>query len=125
MKLLAAGVLAFLLAGMAGYGWWYFHTRAARAFDRAAVLVVISDHGSGCRVMRAGSVIKEGLLCTEVPPYLSDQLKLVKGTAIAVSFGGKANPAVTSQLNAELARRGYKSAGVVRIGFITEPDNER
>jgi len=125
MKILAAGVIALLVLVVAGYGWWRLQTRAARAFDRAAVLVVISDHGNGCRVLRAGSVLKEGLLCTEVGPYLSDQLKLAKRSAIAISLGGKVDPTVVSDLNTELSRRGYESAGVIRIGFITEPDNDR
>ena len=92
---------------------------------KADVLISILRDGATCTVTARGRKLGEGVPCSGIGRYLHDQLQLEPGTTVVVGVSDKTNRSLIDVISSELALFGYVSAGVMRVGFITEPGADR
>jgi hypothetical protein len=118
---LGLGVL--LVLGVVGYRWWLDLTRGARALGEASAMVTLSDKRADCAVKRDDGKPGDMVPCNDVSTYLRDKLNLSPGASVGIAVLGKVSPDTVTAVSSELSARGFKVAGVIRVGFITEPGN--
>jgi hypothetical protein len=84
-------------------------------------MVTISDKRTDCTVMRMDANSGHNVPCDEVGAYLRDNLHVGSGAFVGIAVTGKVPPDAQAALSKDLSMNGFKVAGVIRIGFITEP----
>jgi len=110
-----------VLMGAASYAWWLHLTHGVRALGRASAMVTISDKRADCAVRRVSAKSGDNVPCSEVSAYLRDKLNLGSGTFVGIVVMGKVPPDAETAVSKELTTNSFKVAGVLRVGFITEP----
>ena len=105
----------------AGVAWWLRETRSARAFDSAAALVKLSR--SGMTVSLSADRSEEGasVSSVELVAYLRNARKVSPGARIGIVVLDSSKEAEIEPVQSQLVDAGFKVAGVMKVGFITEP----
>ena len=119
------GLGVALALAMVGYNWWLDLTRGARALGQASAMVTLSDARADCTVKRTGANSGDKVQCSEVGAYLRDKLNLSPGASVGVTTLGKVNPDAVTAVSKDLSTHGFKVAGVLRVGFSSEPRGAR
>ena len=115
------GLGVALVLGVIGYAWWLNLTRGARALGRASAMVTISEKNPTCAVKRSEGKLSDKVSCDQVAVYLRDKLNLSPGAFVGIAVLGKVAPDAVAGVSNELTADGFKVAGVIRVGYITEP----
>ena len=92
---------------------------------KADVLVSILRNGATCTVVARGRKLGEGVPCSGIGRYLRDQLQLEPGTTVAIGVSDEIDRSIIDVVSSDLGRFGYVRAGVMRVGFVTEPGADR
>jgi hypothetical protein len=114
-----------LVLAVVGYNWWLGLTRGARALGQASAMVTLAETRVDCTVKRTDAKSGAKVPCSEVGAYLRDKFKLSPGASVGVTALGKVNPDALAALSTDLSAHGFKLAGVLRVGFISEPGGAR
>jgi hypothetical protein len=117
IRTLLFGVTLMLLA--AGAAWWWHLGRAGRALDAASAMVMIWDHD--CEVSKRQETRGPRMPCSDVSQYLHGALNIHSGANIGIADLGNVTPTTIDGVVTDLKHSGYQVAGVIRVGFITEP----
>jgi hypothetical protein len=120
---LGLGVL--LVLGVVGYRWWLDLTRGARALGEASAMITLSDKRADCTVKRNDEKISNAVPCNEVSAYLRGRLNLTRGASVGLAVLGKVAPDRETAVSQQLSADGFKVAGVIHVGFISEPGGAR
>jgi hypothetical protein len=120
---LGFGVLLFL--GVVGYVCWLNLTRGVRAVGQAAAMVTISGTGTDCQVRRNDGKRGSRVPCEVVSAYLRDRLNLSPGASVGIAALGKVPANAVAAVSKDLSMSGFKVAGAIRVGFISEPSGAR
>jgi hypothetical protein len=107
-----------------GYGWWRYSTRDARARDNAGAAVSMFRDNGMCRVGKPAQRGEE-IPCNELGKYLRERMKLQAGSTVAVAVSMDLDKTSQDRLIGEMSRFGYIVVGPMRIGFITQPRDNR
>jgi hypothetical protein len=107
-----------------GYGWWRYCARDARARDSAGAAVSMFRDNGMCSVGRPTQRGEE-IQCNELGKYLRDRMKLQAGSTVAVAVSMDLDKTSQARLIGEISRFGYIVVGPMRIGFITQPGDNR
>jgi hypothetical protein len=124
-------IVAFISAGLAlflivvGGAWWWYITRDARARDNADAFVTMFHDDGLCKVRRHIESADVTLPCGEVGQYLRGTLHLDAGATVSIAVSMKASKSSIDGLTTPIAHEGYTTVGVLRFGFITEPNGPR
>ena len=121
MKALWLALGAVILLGVVAGAWWFHLTRGARALDGAAATVTLRDSRADCSVRPRRGQADSQVPCDELGRYLRDTLTLRSGDSVSVAVLGRVKPEAVTAVSNELSAHGFKVAGVLRVGFITEP----
>ena len=118
-------IVVAAVAVAAGIAWWLHETRSARAFDLAAALVRLSR--SGMTVALSTDRTEEGasVSSAELIAYLRNSRKLSPGARIGIVVLDSSEEAEAESVQSQLVDAGFKTAGVMKVGFITEPSGDR
>ena len=120
---LALGIA--LVLGAVAYDWWLDLTRGARSLGQASATVSISDTTADCIVKPTNARSGERVPCDEVSAYLRERLNLSPGASVGITALGKVTPSAVSAVSQELSVHGFKVAGVLHVGFKSEPGGAR
>jgi hypothetical protein len=120
LRALLFGVTLSLLA--AGADWRWHLGRAGRALDAASAMVTIRDHD--CEVSRRQETRGPRMPCSEVSQYLHGALNIHSGADIGIADLGNVTRITIDGLVTDLKDSGYQVAGVIRVGFLTEPPQQ-
>jgi hypothetical protein len=107
-----------------GYSWWQYSTRYARARDNASAAVSMFRDNGMCSVGKPAQRGEE-IPCDELGKYLSERMKLQAGSTVAVAVSMDLDKTSKDRLIDEISRFGYIVLGPMRIGFITQPGDNR
>jgi hypothetical protein len=89
-------------------------------------MITISDTRTDCTVKPSdGKRLGERIPCNEVGAYLRDRLNVSPGASVGITAVGKVTPDAVSAVSKEVSVHGFKVAGVLRVGFISEPGSAR
>jgi hypothetical protein len=114
-----------LVLAVVGYNWWLDLTRGARALGKASAMVTLSDTRADCTVKRTDAKSGDKVPCGEVSAYLRDRFNLSPGASVGLTVLGKVKPDAVAAVSNDLSTHGFKVAGVLRVGFISEPGGAR
>jgi hypothetical protein len=106
------------------YGWWRYSTRDARARDNAGAAVSMFRDNRMCSVGMPAQRGEE-IPCNDLGKYLRERMKLQAGSTVAVAVSMDLNKTSQDQLLGEISRLGYIVVGPMKIGFITQPGDNR
>ena len=107
-----------------GYGWWRYSTRDARARDNAGAAVSMFRDNGTCSVGKPAQRGEE-IPCSELGKYLRERMKLQAGSTVVVAVSMDLDKTSQDRLIGEISRFGYIVVGPMRIGFITQPGDNR
>jgi hypothetical protein len=109
----------------AGIAWWLHQTRSARDFDSAAALVKLSRSGMTVSVSMDHVEAGESVALAELVGHLRNAQKLRPGARIGIVVFDSNMEAEVEPVRSQLIDAGFKVAGVMKVGFITEPAGDR
>jgi hypothetical protein len=117
-------VLVVLIVG--GYsGWWWYISRDARVRDNADAFVSMFNGDGQCEIRRKLKGPGIGLPCADAGRYIRETLKVSSGGTVTIGASAQISEASMDVLTASIKREGFKVVGILKVGFITEPDRPR
>ena len=99
-------------------------TGGVRALGRADAVVIVSDGRATCSVRRNDANTRE-VPCRDVSSYLRANFKLHPGATGSITAVGKVSRDTVAAVSADLSAHGFRVAGVVGVGFISESRGAR
>jgi hypothetical protein len=125
VKAIAFLLLFALLVAGAYSGWWWYISRDARVRDNADAFVSMFKGNGQCEIRRKLEGLGTSIPCADAGRYIRDALKVGSGGTVTLGASADAGEASLDVLTASIEREGFKIVGILKVGFITEPDRPR
>jgi hypothetical protein len=123
LAFISSGIVLFLM--ILGGAWWWYTTRDARARDNADAFVTMFHDDGRCKVRRHLESADVTMPCGEVGHYLRGTLRLNAGATVSIAVSTNASKSSIDGLTMPISHEGYTTVGILRIGFLTEPNGPR
>ena len=117
-------VLVVLIVGAYCGRWWYV-SRDARARDNADAFVSMLKGDGQCEIRRNLKGPGTTISCAEAGRFIREALKVRSGGTVTIWASAETSDASMDVLTASIKREGFKIVGILKVGFITEPDRPR
>ena len=125
MKALAY-LLVFVVLIVGAYsGWWWYISRDARVRDNADAFVSMFSRDRQCEIRRKLKGPGTSIPCADAGRYIRETLKVRSGGTVTIGASAETSQASMDVLTASIKGEGLKIVGILRVGFITEPDRPR
>ena len=119
-------LLAFAVLIVGAYsGWWWYISPDARARDNADAFVWMFRSDGQCEIRQKLEGPGTSVLCADAGRYIREELKVRSGGTVTIGASAQTSDASMDVLTASIKREGFKIAGILKAGFITEPDRPR
>jgi hypothetical protein len=122
MKAIAyLSVLIVLIVG--GYsGWRRYISRDARVRDNADAFVSMFRGDGECEIRRTLEGSGTRIPCSDAGRYIRETLHVIPGGTVTIGASAEAGEASIDVLTESIKREGFKIAGILKVGFITQPE---
>jgi hypothetical protein len=117
-------VFVVLIVGAYG-GWWWYISRDARVRDNANAFVSMFRSDGQCEIRRKLDDPGTSIPCADAGRYIRESLKVSPGGTVTIGASAETSEASIDVLTASIRREGFKIAGILKVGFLTEPDRPR
>jgi hypothetical protein len=117
-------VFVVLIVGAYG-GWWWYISRDARVRDNADAFVSMFKGEGQCEIRRKLKGPGTSIPCADAGRYIREALKVSSGGTVTIGASAETSEASMDVLTASIKREGFKIVGILKVGFITEPDRPR
>jgi hypothetical protein len=117
-------VLVVLVIG-AYSGWWWYISWDARVRDNADTFVSMFGGDGQCEIRRKLKGPRTSIPCADAGRYIREALKVSSGGTVTIGASAEASEASMDVLTASIKREGFKIVGILKVGFVTEPDRPR
>jgi hypothetical protein len=122
MKAIAyLSVLIVLIVG-AYSGWRWYISRDARVRDNADAFVWMFRGDGQCEIRRTLKGSGTSVPCADAGRYIRATLNVSPGGTVTIGASAETSEASMDVLTASIKREGFKIAGILKVGFITEPE---
>jgi hypothetical protein len=115
---------AVLIVGAYG-GWWFYISRDARVRDNADAFVSMFSGDGQCEIRQKLEGVGTSVPCADAGRYIREALKVRSGGTVTVGASAETSEASMNVLTASIKREGFKIVGILKVGFITEPNRSR
>jgi hypothetical protein len=121
-----AYLLVFVVLIVGAYsGWWWYISRDARVRDNADAFVSMFRGDSQCEIRRTLKGAGTSVPCADAGRYIRETLKVGSSGTVTVGASAETSEASMDVLTASIKREGFRIVGILKVGFITEPDRPR
>jgi hypothetical protein len=117
-------MFVILLVGAYG-GWWWYISRGARVRDSADAFVSMFRDDGQCEIRLQLKGPENLVSCADAGQYIREAIKVRSGGTVTIGVSDKLNEASLDALTASIKRQGLTIVGILKVGFITEPDRPR
>lgn len=119
-------LLLFVVLIVGAYrGWWWYISRDARVRDNADAFVSMFRADGQCEIRRKLKGPETRIPCADAGRYIREALKVSSGGTVTIGVSAETSEASMDVLIASIRREGFKIVGILKVGFITEPDRPR
>lgn len=116
-------IVCVVLVAAVGLGWWRYQARFARALDNSSTIVRISNAGVEVSSPPGRSV--ESVDPEKLVAHLREVLRLAAGSTVGIVISGEGAAADSQFIQSRLIEAGFRISGVMKVGFITTPEENR
>jgi hypothetical protein len=125
VKTIAYLLVSVVLVIGAYSGWWWYISRDARVRDNADAFVSMFRGDGQCEIRRKLKGPGTSIPCADSGRYIRETLKVRSGGTVTIGASAETSEASMDVLTASIRREGFKIVGILKVGFITEPDRPR
>ena len=122
----AAGYLLVSVGLLIGAynGWLWYISRDARVRDNADAFVSAFRRDGLCEVRRQLKGPETAMPCADVGRYLHEQ-NIRSGGTVSIGVSAESSEETLKALTGPIKGEGFKIVGILKVGFVTEPDRPR
>jgi hypothetical protein len=106
-------------------GWWWHVSRDARVRDNADAFVSLFRSDGQCEIRQKLEGPGASIPCVDAGRYIREALKVSLGGTVTIGVSAEISEASLDALTASIKHEGFKIVGILKVGFITEPDRPR